>query len=163
MLFFFNCKNFKRITPIYPLITYNSFLLIKYPKNELTYHICNSIIFASFFTDSCYKASIFFYYVSIIQINILIKLCTCFQLFELRFIDMTTRICILLEDKITTSKAFREWLTEEEMKKGIQLKVEEEKEKKKNEMGAIVKKETNKQQNKVKKDNDVEHCFITGK
>ncbi|ETN97690.1 hypothetical protein RFI_39837, partial [Reticulomyxa filosa] len=50
----------------------------------------------------------------------------------------------------------REWLSEEEMKKGIELKVEEkEKEKKKNEMETIV--------NKVKKDNDVEHCFITGK
>ncbi|ETO35610.1 hypothetical protein RFI_01452 [Reticulomyxa filosa] len=49
------------------------------------------------------------------------------------------------------------WLSEEEMKKGIELKVEEEKEekeKKKNEMERIVKKETNEEQNKVKKDND---------
>ncbi|ETO07559.1 zinc finger protein [Reticulomyxa filosa] len=49
-----------------------------------------------------------------------------------------------------------EWLSEEEMKKVIELKVEEEKEKKK-------KKKKKKEMETMKKDNNVEHYFITGK
>ncbi|ETN98410.1 hypothetical protein RFI_39090, partial [Reticulomyxa filosa] len=60
-----------------------------------------------------------------------------------------------------TKTEVSKWMSEEEMKKGIELKVEEKE--KKNEMETIVKKETNKKQNKVKKDSDVERCFITGK
>ncbi|ETO02403.1 hypothetical protein RFI_35033, partial [Reticulomyxa filosa] len=54
-----------------------------------------------------------------------------------------------------------EWLTEEEMKKGIELKAEKEEEKKENEMDKTIKKENDEQQNKVKKDTDVEYCFDT--
>ncbi|ETO34099.1 hypothetical protein RFI_02995, partial [Reticulomyxa filosa] len=53
-----------------------------------------------------------------------------------------------------------EWLSEEEMKKGVELKVKKaDEEKKENEIDKIVKKEKDEQQNKMKKDTNVGHAL----